>query len=102
MEILILTVDVMRVPGAPGEAIFSVPVKREEGRSLYEFSLGPEWELIKRNMRNRGIQEFKSGQRCLSRALPGSAQEKGGTETGMSQRAASPQLSTTPTAEGFL
>lgn len=46
---LILTVDVMRVPGAPGEAIFSAPGRREEGGNLYEVSLGPEGKLTEGN-----------------------------------------------------
>lgn len=46
---LILTVDVMRVPGVPGEAIFSVPVRKEERGYWYEVRLGPESKLIKMN-----------------------------------------------------
>lgn len=47
---LMLTVDVMRVPGAPGEAIFSAPSRREEGGKLHEVILGPEWEFMEMSM----------------------------------------------------
>lgn len=45
---LMLTVDVMRVPGAPGEAIFSAPSRREEGGN--QVILGPEWKFMEKNM----------------------------------------------------
>lgn len=47
---LMLTVDVMRVPGAPGEAIFSAPGGRAEGGNTYEVTLGPEWKLMENDM----------------------------------------------------
>lgn len=78
---MILTVDVMRVPGAPGEAIFSAPGRREGG-NLYEVSLGPEWKLIERKMWNRDTPlAGGGGARAEHRALPGAAEGKGGTET---------------------
>jgi len=58
---LILTVVVIRVPGVPGEAIFLTAGRREERGKRYEVRLGPEWELIERNI--QWIQEPVSGQR---------------------------------------
>lgn len=106
---LILTLDVMRVPGAPGEAIFSAPGRREEEGNLYEVNLGPEWKLIEKNIINREIGKCKLGQRlrCLNRAQSTSRISTGqmGAQklqtAGGSQHASPLQLGMASATKGF-
>lgn len=99
---LMLTVDVMRVPGAPGEAIFSAPGRREGG-NLYEVSLGPEWKLMERKMWNlwpeaevpeQSTERFREQRR--------EKEEQKLQTSRMSQDALSLQPSTALTTKGFL